>query len=77
MLDSQTFLLESSRYTILALKTVVVITPVTEMMVPSVHHTARDGRMALQSDDMNLALDKMQLFVADFMVEWKKAGCGG
>eukprot|EP00435_Cladocopium_sp_Y103_P039481 s1489_g10.t1 len=29
-------------------------------------------RMALKSDDMNLALDKMQLFVADFMVEWKK-----
>jgi len=29
-------------------------------------------RMALQSDDMNLALDKMQHFVADFLVEWKK-----
>ena len=32
----------------------------------------RCRRMALQSDDMNLALDKMQLFVADFMVQWKQ-----
>jgi len=30
--------------------------------------------MALGSDEMNLAIDKMQFFIADFMVEWKQAG---
>jgi len=29
-------------------------------------------RMALGSDEMNLAIDKMQFFIADFMVEWKQ-----
>jgi len=29
-------------------------------------------RMALGSNEMNLAIDKMQFFIADFMVEWKQ-----
>jgi hypothetical protein len=57
--ESQTFLLESSRnlkevsrYISFASKTVVVTTPVTEMMVPCVQHNARDGRMALQKSGL-------------------------
>ncbi|CAK9081001.1 unnamed protein product [Durusdinium trenchii] len=29
-------------------------------------------RRALQSDDLNLAVDKLQLFVSDFMVQWSE-----
>ena len=33
----------------------------------------RAARRALQSDDLNLAVDKLQLFVSDFMVQWSEA----
>lgn len=29
-------------------------------------------RTALRSDDLNLAIDKLQIFVADFMVQWSE-----
>lgn len=35
---------------------------------------SQSARMALGSNEMNLAIDKMQFFIADFMVEWKQAG---
>ncbi len=41
---------------------------------PDEKMASSSARMALGSDERKLAIDKMQLFIADFMVEWKQAG---